>query len=62
MATSASDLYQVIPADGNVHYAFVADDERKDSMLEVQVHGTPTERVWSREDATAEDAIQRSTT
>ena len=56
------DLYLVIPADGNVHYAFVADDERKDSMLEVQVHGTPPERVWSREAATAEDAIQRSTT
>ena len=52
------DLYRVLPADGNVHYAYVADDERKDSMLEVQGDGAPTEWVWSSEAATAEDAIQ----
>jgi hypothetical protein len=52
------DLYRVIPPCGNVHYAFVADDERKDSMLEVQANGAPTEWVWSCEATTAEEAIQ----
>jgi hypothetical protein len=52
------DLYRVTPGDGNVHYAFVANDERKDCMLEVQANGAPTEWVWSCEAARAEDAIQ----
>jgi hypothetical protein len=52
------DLHRVLPDDGDVHYAFIADDERKDAMLEVQANGAPTEWVWSCEAATADEANQ----
>lgn len=50
------DLYRVKNADGHVDYAFVADDERKEAMLNVQANGAPTEWVWSCEADTAEQA------
>jgi hypothetical protein len=49
------DLYRVVPADGNEHLAFVADDERQHSMLEVQADGAPTEWIWSCEAETVRD-------
>jgi hypothetical protein len=52
------DLFRYSESDGRTSYAFVADDEHKETMLEVQADGAPTEWVWSCEADTAEDAIQ----
>jgi hypothetical protein len=51
------DLFRYPEPEGQIGYAFVADDERKQTMLEVQTDGAPTEWVWSCEADTAEEAI-----
>jgi hypothetical protein len=52
------ELYRVTPADGNDHYAFFADDNEKQAMLDIQANGAPTRWAWSCEAATVNDAIQ----
>lgn len=52
------DLFRYSEADGCIGYAFVADDEHKQRMLDIQTEGAETEWVWSCEADTAELAIE----
>ena len=52
------DLFRYREADGRSNYAFVADDEHKQEMLEVQTNGSPAQWVWSCEADDPEKAIE----
>ncbi len=52
------DLFRYSETDGRINYAFVADDEHKQRMLEVQTNGAQTEWVWTCDSDTAEEAIE----
>ena len=52
------DLYRYSEPEGQIGYAFVADDERKQDMLDVQTQGATTEWIWSYDADTADEAIE----
>jgi hypothetical protein len=52
------DLFRYSEPEGQIGYAFVADDERKQDMLDVQAQGATAEWIWSYEADTAEKAIE----
>lgn len=52
------DLFRYSEPNGQIGYAFVADDERRQDMLDVQTQGAKAEWVWTYEADTAEKAIE----
>ena len=51
-------LFRYTEPEGQIGYAFVADDEHKQDMLDVQTQGATTEWIWSYEADSAEKAIE----
>jgi hypothetical protein len=52
------DLFRYSEPEGQIGYAFVADDEHKQDMLDVQTQGATAEWIWSYEADSAEKAIE----